>query len=184
MDLVKIILLIKAKNRQAEKTLFLRYAPFVMTICRRYSSQKAEADDFLQECFILTFSKINQFDQAKGAFEGWLHRLCTNRILQLLRKSKNEIKIYFPEKLPEQELTESEFEAIPHEDIIEAIQKLPTGYKEVFNLYIFDGWSHKEISNSLNIAETTSRSQLTRAKKMLKLLLQSKNKNNYERKLA
>lgn len=184
MDLQKVITLIKAKNQPAEKVLFLRFAPFVLTLCRRYASQKSEADDFMQECFILIFAKIDQFDESKGVFEAWLNRLCTNRILQLLRKSKKEITIVFPEHLPEQELTESEFETIPHEDILAAIQKLPQGYKEVFNLYIFEGWSHKEIGSALKIAETTSRSQLTRAKKMLKHLLQKKTIHSYEKRLA
>lgn len=184
MNLQEIIKLIKAKNPQAERVLFLRFAPFVLTLCRRYASQNVEAQDFMQECFIHVFSKIENYDEAKGAFEGWLNRVCTNRVLQLLRKSKKEITMTFPEELPEQELTESEFEVIPREVIMNAIQQLPSGYKEVFNLYIFDGWSHKEIGKALGIAETTSRSQLTRAKKMLKHILQKKIGFKYERQLA
>lgn len=184
MNLQKIISLTKAKNRKAEKILFLRFAPFVLTLCRRYASQNSDAQDFMQECFIHVFSKINDYDETKGAFEAWLNRVCTNRVLQLLRKSKKKITIVYPEELPEQELTESEFEVIPREVIMSAIQQLPNGYREVFNLYIFEGWSHKEIGKALKIAETTSRSQLTRAKKMLKYILQKKNNTRYERKLA
>lgn len=184
MNLQKIISLTKAKNRKAEKILFLRFAPFVLTLCRRYASQNSDAQDFMQECFIHVFSKINDYDETKGSFEAWLNRVCTNRVLQLLRKSKKKITIVYPEELPEQELTESEFEVIPREAIMNAIQQLPNGYREVFNLYIFEGWSHKEIGKALRIAETTSRSQLTRAKKMLKYILQKKNNTRYERKLA
>ena len=184
MNLQELISLTKAKNPQAEKLFFMRFAPFILTLCRRYASQNVEAQDFMQECFIHVFSKINSYDEAKGSFEGWLNRVCTNRVLQLLRKSKKEITIVFPEQLPEQELTETEFETIPREVILDAIQQLPHGYREVFNLNVFEGWSHKEIGKALEIAETTSRSQLTRAKKMLKLILQKKIDLRYEKKLA
>lgn len=184
MNLQEIISLCKAKNQQAEKELFLRFAPRVMTICRRYASQNVEAQDFMQECFIHVFENIKSHDGNKGSFEGWLHRVCTNVILQLLRKSKREITMVFPDELPEQELTETEFETIPREIILNAIQQLPNGYRQVLNLFIFEGWTHQEIGKILEIAPGTSRSQLTRAKKMLKHILQKKTVTNYERRLA
>ena len=174
----------KAKNQQAEKALFLRFAPRVMTICRRYASQNVEAQDFMQECFIHVFEKINHHDPNKGSFEGWLHRVCTNVVLQQLRKSKREITMVFPDELPEQELTETEFQTIPKEVILNAIQQLPDGYRKILNLFIFEGWTHQEIGKALEIAPATSRSQLTRAKKMLKHILQKKTVKNYERRLA
>lgn len=184
MNLSETISLCKAKNQQAEKALFLRFAPRVMTICRRYASQNVEAQDFMQECFIKIFEKINHFDFSKGPFEGWLYRVCTNVILQQLRKSKREITMVFPEELPEQELSETEFQTIPQEIILKAIQQLPDGYRKVLNLSIFEGWTHQEIGIVLEIAPATSRSQLTRAKKLLKHILQKKTERNYERRLA
>ncbi len=184
MELQEIITLTKAKNQQAEKVFFLRFAPFVFTLCRRYASQNVEAQDFMQECFIHVFSIINKYDETKGSINGWLNRVCTNRVLQLLRKSKKEITIVFPKELPEQALTQSEFEIIPIESIMDAIQQLPKGYRKVFNLFIFEGWTHKEIGLKLGIAETTSRSQLTRAKKMLKHILQKEIDLRYGKKLA
>lgn len=184
LNIPDIISLCKTKNQQAEKELFLRFAPKVMTICRRYASQNVEAQDFMQECFIHVFAKIDHFDAQKGSFEGWLHRVCTNIVLQQLRKSKREITMVFPEELPEQELTEIEFKSIPREVILNAIQKLPDGYRKVLNLTIFEGWSHQEIGQALEIAPATSRSQLARAKKMLKNILQKKIARNYERRLA
>ena len=184
MNLREIISLCQAKNQQAEKAFFLRFAPRIMTICRRYASQNVEAQDFMQECFIHVFEKINLYDEAKGPFEGWLYRVCTNTVLQLLRKSKREITMVFPEELPEQELTETEFEIIPKELILNAIQQLPNGYRQVLNLFIFEGWTHQEIGNTLQIAPATSRSQLTRAKKMLKHILQKKTFQNHERRLV
>jgi len=149
--------LCQARNQQAEKALFLRFAPRIMTICRRYASQNVEAQDFM---------------------------LCTNVVLQQLKKSKREITMVFPEELPEQELTENEFQTIPQEVILNAIQQLPNGYRQVLNLFIFEGWTHQEIGKILEIAPATSRSQLTRAKKMLKHILQKKTAKNYERRLA
>lgn len=177
--------MIKAKDRRAEKALFLRFAPFVLTVCRRYASQNVEAQDYMQECFILIFDKISKYDESKGSLKGWIYRISTNRILELMRKAKKEVKIEFPKELPEQLLTKSEFNAIPHEVVLDAIQKLPIGYRKVFNLYIFEGWTHRQIGDALNMAEASSRSQLTRAKKMLKFLLQKKSNNHrYERQLA
>lgn len=185
MELERTIELIRSKDRKAEKALFLRFAPKVLTVCRRYASQEAEAKDFMQECFILLYAKIHQFDAKKGPFEGWMYRLCTNRVLELLRKSKNQISMTFPETLPDVVMTQEEFMTIPRPVILKAIQKLPSGYRQVFNLYVFDGWSHKQIGEALNIAETSSRSQLTRAKKQLQQLLQKKIINHrYEKRLA
>lgn len=184
MKLQEIISLCKAKNQQAEKALFLRYAPKVMTICRRYASQNVEAQDFMQECFIKVFEKINHYEESKGAFEGWLYRLCTNVVLQQLRKSKREITMVFPDELPYQELTESDFNTIPREVILNAIQRLPDGYRKVLNLSVFEGWSHQEIGEALEISPATSRSQLSRAKRMLKHILLKKTATIYERRLA
>lgn len=185
LELSNIITLIKQKDSKAEKALFLRFAPKVLTICRRYASQNVEAQDYMQECFILIFTKIHQYNPAKGSFEGWMHRVCTNRILELLRKSNTQVKMSFPENLPEPEFTQEDLVAIPRNVILNVIQQLPSGYREVFNLYVFEGWSHKQIGVQLDIAETTSRSQLTRAKKLLQHLLSKKNYNRrYERQLA
>ncbi len=183
-NLQEIISKCKVKDSKAEKVLFLRFAPRILTICRRYASHNVEAQDLMQECFIRLFNKIDQFDPNKGVFEGWLHRLCTNTILTIIKPVKRKITLVYPGELPEQELTKSEFEAIPGEVILAAIQKLPVGYRQIFNLYTFDHYTHKEIAHILGIAESTSRSQLTKARKMLRLILQKKIDDNYERKLA
>ncbi len=184
MNLPEIISQCKAKNSKAEKILFLRFAPRILTICRRYASHNVEAQDLLQECFIRLFEKINQYDSAKGDFEGWLHRLCTNTILTVIKPAKRKISLIYPGELPDQELTKSEFEQIPAEFILAAIQQLPPGYKQVFNLFTFDGYSHKEIAAVLGIAVASSRSQLSKARKILRVILQKKIDQNYERKLA
>ncbi len=184
MNLADIISQCKAKDHKAEKALFLRFAPRVLTLCRRYASHNVEADDLMQECFIRLFKKLEKYNPVKGDFEGWLHRLCTNTILTVIKPAKRKIDMVYPGELPEQELSQSEFEAVPAEVILTAIQQLPVGYRKVFNLFIFEKFSHKEIAATLGIAETTSRSQLTKAKRMLRLLLQKKIDQSYERRLA
>ena len=134
MNLQELISQCKAKSPKAEKECFLRFAPHVLTLCRRYSDNNTDAQDYMQECFIRLFEKIDLYNPNKGEFEGWLHRLCTNTILRLLKISKRKITLTFPGELPEQGLTKSEFETIPGEAILEAIQQLPHGYREVFNL--------------------------------------------------
>lgn len=184
MDIQKVILLCKKNDKSAEKALFINFAPRVLTLCRRYASHSMLAPDLMQECFIRLFEKIDKYDPQIGDFEGWLHRLCTNTILTQIKTSKRKVDIIYPGDLPEQGITKSEFEAIPAEMIISAIQQLPSGYSQVFNLFTFENYSHKEIAESLGIAESTSRSQLTKARKMLKSILQQKPNLNYERLLA
>lgn len=150
------------------------FAPKVLTLCRRYIPDEHRAQDLMQDCFIKVFENIGQYDSKKGDFGGWLFRVCTNTILKYLRNSKKEVPTVYLESLPEYEISEADFEKIPTEKILEAIRELPDGYRQVLNLFVFENWSHKEISKSLNITESTSRSQLTRAKKMLKIILEKK----------
>ncbi len=184
LNITQIISQCKAKDRKAEKELFRRFAPRVLTICRRYASHKVEAADLMQECFIRLYKNLDKFDSVKGDFEGWLHRLCTNTVLTILKPSKREVAIVYPGVILEKELSQSEFEALPAEIILTAIQQLPLGYRKVFNLFTFDNFSHNEIAKTLQIAETTSRSQLARAKQLLRINLQKKINLHYERTMA
>lgn len=184
MNIQNIILLCKKKDKKAEKALFIQFAPRILTICRRYASTRDMAPDLMQECFIRLFDKIESYDPQKGDFEGWLHRICTNTILTQIKPVKKEINFVYPGDLPEQELTKTEFEVIPAEIILAAIHQLPPGYMKVFNLYTFENYPHKKIAKLLEISEGTSRSQLTKARKMLRAILKQKPDFNYERKLA
>ncbi|MCB0704072.1 MAG: sigma-70 family RNA polymerase sigma factor [Saprospiraceae bacterium] len=171
MNLNQQITAAQKRDPKAEKALFLHFAPKVFLICRRYTRSREEAEDFLQDCFLHLFQEIHRFDPEKGAFEGWLHRLSTNTILQHLRKQKRMISIDFPDELPEPNLEEADMEFISDEKLQEAISCLPDGYKTVLNLYIFEKWSHQQIARELEISESSSRSQLSRARKLLKQLL-------------
>ena len=186
MEIYQLIESCQKKKASAEQELFVRFAPKVLTICRRYAAHDHEAKDYLQECFLCVFDNIQKYDARKGAFEGWLYRVCTNTILQILRKSKKGLELVYPDQLPEtsSEVEEENFSQIPTDTIIAAIQQLPSGYRQVLNLYIFEEWSHKEIAKELGISESASRSQLARARKLLKTVLKNLMPNNYEKRLA
>ena len=184
MNLEQLVEKCKSQSSRAEKELFFRLAPKVLTLCRRYTKDEGLAQDYLQECFLTLFKNIRKYDAAKGPFEPWFYRLCTNRILQSYRKSKREPEIEFRAEVPEQILPEERLEAISEEQLLAAIRQLPDGYRQVLNMAIFDGWSHKEIANKLGITESTSRSQLARAKRLLKQFLQPLTKKNYAKRPA
>lgn len=184
MSTQDLILACKKRNRQAEKELFLKFAPKVLTLCRRYIPDEHRAQDMVQECFIQIFEHIDRYDSEKGDFGGWLYRVSTNTVLKSLRNSKKELPTVYLENLPEEEITEEAFEFIPNDLLLKSIRELPDGYRQVLNLSIFENWTHKEISQSLNITESTSRSQLTRAKKLLKIILEKKIGHRYEKGLV
>lgn len=153
----------------AEEALFRRFAPRVLSIARRYATDEPQALDFVQECFVLVFEKIDRYDSGRGDFEPWLHRLSVNVILQILRKNKStQPTVELPPELPDGDLWETETEAIDPARILEAVRELPRGYREVFNLSVFEDWPHRDIAETLGITESSSRSQLARAKQWLK----------------
>lgn len=181
MNTQQLITDCKKGVQDAEKKLFLQFAPKVLTLCRRYLTDEHRAQDMLQDCFIQVFEKIDQYDSQKGEFGGWMYRVCTNVILKSLRQSKNQLPTVYMDELPEGEsITEEDFDRISNEVLLKAIRELPEGYRQILNLFIFENWSHKEIAHTLNITPSTSRSQLTRAKKMLKIILEKKIEQRYE----
>ena len=184
MDINKIISKCLKGDKASEKKLYVHYAPLIYSIARRYTSFDALAKDYLQESFINVFQKLNKYDHNKGSFDSWLYTVCTNTILQQIRKEKKNRNILYLENLPETEITEEEFQIIDPEELINAIRKLPEGYRMVLNLFVFEEWSHKEISQFLHITESASRSQLTRAKRLLKKILTHKISKYHEKRLA
>jgi len=158
------------------------FAPYIYTICRRYAASNEDAKENMQDCFLRIFDKIQLFDVEKGSLKNWITRLCINESLNKI-KSKSKIitmvNIDTAElQIPDEKNT-NESDNEKQEILIRAIQSLPKGYRNVLNLYIFERKSHKEIGALLGIAEGTSRSQLTRAKAILKQLIQKKNFTSY-----
>ena len=157
------------QDRNAQVELYHLYKSTWFMICLRYLSQKADAEDALQNALIKIYTKMTQFDPAKGKFITWSNRIVVNECIMLLRKSKQ----VFEEPRMDQ-LTNSNQQVDEQTDILTAqeitalVNQLPIGYRTVFNMYVIEGYTHHEISNSLGISIGTSKSQLHKAKNMLK----------------
>src|SRR6195952_4512688 len=155
----------------AQRELYNRFSPKMLSVCYRFAQSREDAEDMLQEGFIKVFSQIHTF-QNKDAFEGWIRRIIVHTCINNLKKNKR-----FNESLDivhahgvqvREEISPSIVQA---KQIVECIRLLPIGYRTVLNLYAIEGYSHKEISIMLEIEESTSRSQYTRAKQMLEDIL-------------
>lgn len=162
----QLILACKAGKRKAQQELYEKYASRMLAVCCRYTGNQAEAEDVMMNAFFKVFTKMEQF-QSQGSFEGWIRRIMVNEALSHIRKYKNmsvEVDIEKASRQPdiakvEQNLAAADLEAM--------ISELPIGYRTVFNMYAIEGYSHKEISEMLDISESTSKSQLSRARSYL-----------------
>jgi RNA polymerase sigma factor (sigma-70 family) len=155
----------------AQRELYNRYSPKMLSVCYRFGNSREDAEDMLQEGFIKIFTQIHTF-QNKGAFEGWIRRIIVHTCINFLKKNK---KFSNSIDLDQADYLEVKEETMPSvmqaRQIIECIRQLPLGYRTVLNLYAMEGYSHKEIADMLDIEESTSRSQYTRAKVMLEGIL-------------
>ena len=184
MDTNQLISDILKGNKLSERKLFDAYANRVIGVCNRYAKDEHQAKDYFQECWIVLFNKLGKFNPEKGKFEYWMVRVCTNEIFGMMRKDKKVPTSQATDLLPEASMEEKDFDQVSNLELIEAIQKLPEGYKKVLNLFVFEKWSHKDIANKLNINEASSRSQYARAKKLLKKILVQSIPDIYERRLV
>ena len=155
----------KQNERKAQEELYRLYSPKLFGVCLKYSDNYQQAEDNLQDGFVTIFEKIGQF-QDKGSFEGWMKRILINTSLQKHRQQKV-YGITNEEDLQEDEI-EVETDNISVDFLLKCVQELPDRYRQVFNLYVLDGYSHKEISVLLSITEGTSKSNLARARTSLK----------------
>lgn len=152
---------------QSQYLLVKQFSTMLLTVCRRYARDEAMAKDALQETFILIFKNIEKYE-FKGSFEAWMRKIAINVSLKPYERKyyQNELPTY---SFEDRNWTEPHvFHQLEAEEVIKQIQNLPDGYRTVLNLYVFEGLSHKEIAAILQISEVTSRSQLLRARKMLK----------------
>ena len=164
----------KKQNRIAQKCAYERYAPKLLGVCRRYVGSKEDAEDILADGFFKIFDNIHQY-QGAGSFEGWMRRIVVNEALMFIRKRH----IFVVDMEVEIKLNSME-QAIPvtveHElaaqEILKLLEKLPTGYRTVFNLFVIEGYKHIEIAELLGISINTSKSQLILAKEKIRKLIQ------------
>lgn len=159
-------------DRTAQQTLYSRYSPKMFAICLRYAKDYHSAEDILQEGFIKVFRYISNF-RREGSFEGWMRRIFVNTAIEHLRKAVSLYSIVDDEDKPMDIVDESSFDDLDYQDLLGMVQSLSPGYRTVFNLYVVEGYSHKEIAKLLNISEGTSKSQLARARTILQKKVQS-----------
>ncbi len=173
MDDSHLIIACKKQEREAQKELYEKYAPVMMAVCMRYCGDEETARDLLHDGFIRVFTQIGTY-KGKGSLEGWLRKIFVNLALENYRKEKKKNRfmdeysyIHDSESNPPED-DPLDIENIPRDEVFEMIKSLPPGYRAVFNLYIFEEMPHKEIAKKLGINEAASRSQLYRAKNLLK----------------
>lgn len=153
-------------NTRAQQQLFEQHSPRMMSICLRYVGNEFDANDVLVMAFTKVFQKLDTF-KGEGSFEGWIRRIVVNESLGYLRKHR---------KNQHEEIEQADYAGVhtqpSHEleanDLHKLVRELPEGYRQVFNLYAIEGYSHKEIAQKLGISENTSKSQLSRARSLLK----------------
>lgn len=165
MSLDQLIIECTKKHPKAQEELYKRYSSTLFSTCLKYASSYADAEDILQDSFMIIFNKVAQYKN-KGSFEGWLKRICINTALQRYRKP-GVFNLINEENIPDVTVEVDE-ESIPLDFLLGIIQELPDRYRLVFNLYVMDGYSHKEISSLLEISVGTSKSNLARARQILK----------------
>ncbi len=164
----------KLNDPKAQMELYLMYKSYWYSICLRYNKNNYDADDCLQNSLINIFSKLNQFDQNRGNFKSWSAQIVVNDNLMFLRKKKQNYQTFdLEDNLLVEEPVSDEGSIISSENLTKLIQALPDGYRMVFNLYVIEGFTHSEISEILNISIGTSKSQLSKARKLLQHQLEA-----------
>lgn len=170
MGLEQIIYNCQRNDTAAQEQLYKLLAPKLFGVSLKYSRNYSEAEDNLQDGFILIFEKINKFE-FKGSFEGWAKRVIINNILQKYR-TEGVFEIIH-ENIPDTPDVEVEEDSVSMDFLVTIIQQLPDRYRLVFNLYVIDDYSHKEIAEMLKITIGTSKSNLARARMILKDKIES-----------
>lgn len=171
MELDEIIKQCQKGEAKAQEMLYKLFGKKLFAVCLKYAPNYEDAQDHFQDGFLHLFNKIIQFE-FKGSFEGWAKRLMVNHVLQQYRKVTH---LEIVQEIPDTSETIEVEDAIELQELLQLIQELPTQYRLVFSLYVLDNYSHKEIATMLEITEGTSKSNLSRAKKILKDKIEMRN---------
>lgn len=156
-----------AGDRRMQEELYRRFAPKMYAVCLRYANNTDDAQDLLQEGFIKVYKNLHRF-RAEGSFEGWVRRVFVNTSIEHFRKKSAQLSsVSEKEENTIEDADITALDSLAEKDIINIVQELSPGYRTVFNLYVVEGYSHKEIGELLGISEGTSKSQLARAKSIL-----------------
>ncbi len=161
-----------AGRRASQELLYQYFAPRMFGICLRYGHDYPTAEDLLQEGFIKVFNKLDRY-RYEGSFEGWMKRIFINTAIEHYRKANNRKFFVEIDQATELTLNSVALDNLATQDLLKVVQKLPDGYRTVFNLYAIEGFNHKEIGQMLGISEGTSKSQLARARATLQKNIKS-----------
>jgi RNA polymerase sigma factor (sigma-70 family) len=156
----------KAGDRKMQEMLYKQTASKMLAVCMRYAKDRMEAEDVLQMGYVKIFQKVKDY-RGDGSFEGWIRRIMVNTAIESYRKNLRTLNVVPIEDAYEQPSTGFDFSSLGMQDLMKVIQKLADGYRMVFNMYIIEGYSHKEIAETLGISEGASKSQLSRARAIL-----------------
>jgi len=153
-------------STQCQRQLYERFAGKMYAVCLRYARTPSDAADILQEGFIKVFTKMSQY-QFQGSFEGWIRRIMVNTALRTYQRQRFDQESSGYETLPESPVEADAIASLSEAELLNLINKLPDGYRIVFNMVAIEGFSHAEVAETLGIQESTSRSQLTKARRWL-----------------
>lgn len=159
-------------NRRMQEELYQRFSPRMYAVCLRYAGKAEEAEDILQEGFIKIFKKLDSF-RSEGSFEGWIRRIFVNTAIEHFRRKRYLMPISEKEENTIEGKYISVLDELAEKDILALVQELSPGYRTVFNMYVVEGYTHKEIADLLGISEGTSKSQLSRAKVILQEMVRT-----------
>ena len=181
----QLVKALKKEDPKAQRQVYDKYSTRMLGLCFRYICDEMAAEDVMVEGFLKVFSKIDQFN-SDGSFEGWIRRIMVNESLGHLRKQKRILEDNLSDEannIPDYIQADQQLEM---QELLDLIERLPTGYRTVFNLYAIEGYAHIEIAEMLGITESTSKSQLHRARALLQKMVSEwendfKKKVNYEK---
>jgi RNA polymerase sigma-70 factor (ECF subfamily) len=154
------------EDRKCQEILYARYSRRMYAVCLRYARHQLEAQDLLQEGFIKVFDKLHSF-RMEGSLEGWIRRIMVTTSISLYRRKSVQKERFGYEELPEEPVQPLALDELGQEELITLVAGLPDGYRLVFNLYAIEGYDHAEIAELIGCGESTSRSQLAKARRML-----------------
>lgn len=175
MDVKMLIQQCKKQNPSAQKALYDQFSPVLFSVCKRYLKNRDEAEDALLEAMYKILTQIHKY-QFKGSFEGWMRRITVNECLMKLRKNK--LFVVSIDEVFNQGYDEDIISNLSYEELLNLVETLPPGYRTVFNLYVIEGYKHREIADLLGISINTSKSQLILAKRKLQDFLKKKTLTN------
>ncbi len=165
-------------DRKSQELLYRSLGSKMLGVCLRYAKDHYEAEDMLQMGFVKVFQKVAEF-RGEGSFEGWIRRIMVNTAIETYRRNQRTLQVVDIDEVYDEPQSMFDMSGLETKDLLNLIKALPGGYRLVFNMYVIEGYSHKEIGEKLGITEGASKSQLSRARAILKEKVLKMEDQNY-----